>query len=66
MSGFRERKAERVKWWKENIESTKKRLCVACNGSGRYDSNGSPKCSSCGGSGKERYKPTNQEGSHAA
>lgn len=28
--------------------------CVACNGSGRYDHNGSPKCGSCGGSRKTR------------
>lgn len=28
--------------------------CVACNGSGRYDHNGAPECSSCGGTGKHR------------
>ena len=27
--------------------------CVACNGSGRYDSTGSPKCSACNGTGKQ-------------
>lgn len=26
--------------------------CVACNGSGRYDTRGSPKCGACGGTGK--------------
>ncbi len=28
--------------------------CTACSGSGRYDHNGSPRCSACGGTGKER------------
>lgn len=28
-----------------------KHVCVACNGSGRYDVSGSPKCSSCNGTG---------------
>ena len=28
--------------------------CMACNGSGYYDHNGSPKCSACGGKGKVR------------
>lgn len=27
--------------------------CIACNGSGHYDIKGSPKCSFCGGTGKE-------------
>lgn len=27
--------------------------CIACNGSGHYDSGGSPPCGACGGSGKE-------------
>lgn len=27
--------------------------CLACAGSGHYDDNGSPKCGSCGGTGKE-------------
>ena len=27
--------------------------CVACSGSGRYDSTGSPKCSACNGTGKQ-------------
>lgn len=26
--------------------------CTACNGSGRYDSNGSPKCGACRGCGR--------------
>jgi DnaJ-class molecular chaperone len=28
--------------------------CLACNGSGHYDHNGSPVCTSCHGSGKRR------------
>lgn len=28
--------------------------CIACNGSGHYDNTGSPKCSSCGGTGKKK------------
>lgn len=34
----------------------KLRTCTACNGSGRYDHNGSPKCGCCDGTGKERYR----------
>lgn len=30
--------------------------CLACNGSGHYDHNGSPVCSSCHGTGK-RHNP---------
>lgn len=35
--------------------------CYACNGSGYYDNTGSPKCSSCGGTGKRKkqMKPSN-------
>lgn len=28
--------------------------CVACNGSGYYDHNGSPKCGACNGTGKSK------------
>jgi hypothetical protein len=27
-------------------------FCYACNGIGRYDTTGSPKCGACGGTGK--------------
>lgn len=30
--------------------------CVACGGNGRYDTAGSPKCSSCHGSGRQMKK----------
>lgn len=29
-------------------------VCWSCNGSGRYDNSGSPKCSGCNGTGKEQ------------
>lgn len=32
--------------------------CVACNGSGHYDNNGSPKCSACNGTGRGDPLPT--------
>jgi alkylated DNA repair dioxygenase AlkB len=42
---------EREIWFRQKPANNGK--CVACNGSGRYDSHGSPACSSCGGTGKE-------------
>lgn len=27
--------------------------CIACNGSGKYDHNGSPKCDACNGTGRK-------------
>jgi hypothetical protein len=30
--------------------------CTACSGSGRYDSHRSPKCGTCNGTGKEKYR----------
>lgn len=32
------------------------RKCIACNGSGRYDHNGSPKCGACNGTGYEEIE----------
>ena len=34
-------------------EKERKVVCVACSGSGYYDVKGSPKCSSCAGTGFE-------------
>lgn len=31
--------------------------CLACNGSGHYDHNGSPACGACNGTGKELRQP---------
>lgn len=39
--------AERELWFRENPG-----VCYACNGSGRYDHNGSPPCASCNGTGR--------------
>jgi len=46
---FHERKAKRTK-----LLGKKLKTCLACNGSGYYDHDGSPKCSSCNGTGKIR------------
>jgi DnaJ-class molecular chaperone len=57
MSSFHERKQWRKNFYERFVKGWKLRTCVACNGSGKYDSHGSPKCSGCNGTGKERYKP---------
>lgn len=44
-----------LKFPKKNIkQKEKEKVCIACNGTGRYDHDGSPKCSSCDGTGKEK------------
>jgi len=53
---WKERKKERIEYYKEHVYKWKLRSCTACNGSGHYDHNGSPPCGSCNGTGKERYK----------
>lgn len=57
MCNFHERKVRRTEYYQRFVFGWKLRPCTACNGSGYYDHNGSPKCSSCNGTGKERYKP---------
>jgi hypothetical protein len=57
MPSFYERKKYRTEFYKRFIEGWKQRDCIACNGSGYYDSDGSPPCGACDGTGKERYKP---------
>jgi DnaJ-class molecular chaperone len=57
MFTFNERKEKRKSYYEEYVKGWKKRDCLACNGSGHYDHNGSPECRSCEGTGKERYKP---------
>lgn len=54
---YKIRKEERTKIYKEN-HGRKLETCVACNGSGRYDHNGSPKCGACNGTGKCLTKST--------
>lgn len=39
---------------KQHQQATKPKPCLACNGSGRYDHNGSPKCGACNGTGKDK------------
>jgi len=57
---FIERKQARKEWYEKYVKGWKLRPCTACNGSGYYDHSfhgRTPKCSSCEGTGKERYKP---------
>lgn len=54
---FRERKQKRTENYEKNIKGWKLRPCTACNGTGYYDHNGSPKCGACRGTGLERYRP---------
>ena len=54
METYEERKAKRTERYNKD-KGLKQRPCSACNGSGRYDSKGSPNCGACGGTGKERY-----------
>ena len=55
---FHDRKKERSDYYWKYVHGWKLTKCIACNGSGKYDVDGSPPCSSCGGTGKERYKST--------
>lgn len=58
MNTFKERKQYRTDYYFKYVYGWKLRPCYACNGSGHYDHNGSPKCGACDGTGKERYKLT--------
>ena len=53
MDDYHKRKDERRKKF-EASKGMKLKTCPACNGSGHYDSTGSPKCASCNGTGKVR------------
>lgn len=53
---FYDRKAYRTVWYLRFEFGHKLEKCCACNGSGRYDHNGSPDCGGCDGSGKSSYK----------
>jgi len=46
---FKERKKERTKHYFQFEYRWKLRECCACSGSGYYDNNESPPCSSCEG-----------------
>jgi DnaJ-class molecular chaperone len=54
---YAERKAARTEHYNKFIKGWKQRPCGACNGTGHYDHNNSPKCGACNGTGKEQYKP---------
>jgi len=58
---FHERKQYRADYYHRFVYGYKLRECGACAGSGHYDSNGSPACGSCYGTGKERYKAKSYE-----
>ena len=58
---FKERKQKRIEHFEKYVKGWKQRPCGACNGSGYYDHNGSPKCGACNGTGKEMYKPTDYD-----
>lgn len=60
---FRTRKARRTAHYFTYIYRWRLRKCSACNGSGRYDTTGSPKCGACEGAGKERYKAAEEAAS---
>ena len=53
---FHERKAERKEYYMKYVYGWKQRPCSSCSGTGRYDSDNSPKCWACNGTGKETYK----------
>ncbi len=57
MSTFHERKAERIAYFEKYVKGWRLVKCTACNGSGYYDHDGSPPCSGCDGTGKERVPP---------
>lgn len=52
---YQERKLARVEYYRRFVHGWCQRACTACNGSGVYDDNGRPKCSSCDGTGRETY-----------
>lgn len=54
---FLERKKKRKEHYFKYVHQWKLGPCSACNASGFYDNEGSPLCSSCNGTGKERIDP---------
>ena len=57
MDEYHQRKQKRKEHFEQNVKGHKQQPCGACNGSGYYDHNGSPKCGACKGTGKEIVKP---------
>lgn len=60
-NNYQERKQGRIEHYKRFVEGWKLIKCSACNGSGRYDNEGSPECWSCDGTGKERVPPVHNK-----
>ena len=52
---YMQRKAARTEHYNRFVFGWRLRQCVACSGSGRYDTTGSPDCGACDGTGKTRY-----------
>lgn len=57
ISPFHKRKLERTEYYKKFVYKWKGIPCGACQGSGYYDHNGSPKCGWCDGTGKTKVSP---------
>jgi DnaJ-class molecular chaperone len=53
---YRDRKHERTRQYFKYIYGWRLRTCIACNGSRYYDTDNSPPCGACDGTGKERYR----------
>lgn len=49
-------KIKRTEYYFKFVYGWRLRPCSGCNGSGYYDNSGSPKCGSCEGTGKERFR----------
>jgi len=56
---FKERKKARKEYYFKYEYKWKDCVCTACNGSGKYDHNGSPECGACDGTGKGKISPLN-------
>ena len=57
VDSYQKRKQERKKHFEDNVMFWKEVTCTACSGTGYYDSNKSPKCDSCNGTGKKKAPP---------
>jgi len=53
---FHERKLKRTEHYNKYVKGVKEEPCGACNGSGYYDDDGSPKCGLCKGTGKQKIR----------
>lgn len=58
---WHERKAARKEKFEKYVKGWSLWTCAACAGSGYYDSDGSPPCACCNGTGKTRHPPPTAE-----